>query len=365
MSSIAVPRPRLRRGSRRRGRLADEVAEQRCVRPLAAVVGGDAREVEDRRLVRGREIERRGVDSCGIRDRIACCGQPVCPRGRSYAVARSASRSESAFMPHSLARRGRLRPGWGLVAQGGERGGGVKRGYSPVEAQVLRLCREAAGGECGLERAVLLEDGGGGLRPDSLGAGDLVRRVAAERDEVGHLLRLHAVELDDAGRIDPVELEHAAHGLEDRRPRRRELVGVAVGRDDEARAAPLLLRGGRRTEEVVGLVAGRARRAKAERLHELGQHRQLLEQGVVEHPSRLVAGKRLVPVRRRLERVPADDDRARLLGVPQAQQEVREADERSGRPAARARDRLRQPVVRAVREAVAVHRHERPLRGES
>ncbi len=141
---------------------SDEVAEQRRVRPLAAVVGGDPREVEDRRLVRGREIERRGVDSRGIRDRVARGWSASRPRGRSY-VARSARRSESAFMPHSLARRtppptlplgerlhaplagkrGRLRPGWGLVAQGGERGGGVKRRYSPVEAQVLRLCRES------------------------------------------------------------------------------------------------------------------------------------------------------------------------------------------------------------------------------
>ena len=73
---------------------------------------------------------------------------------------------------------------------------------------------------------------------------------------------------------------------------------------------------------------------------------------------RLVRRKRRVPVRRDVERVPGDDDRARPLVLPQAQEHVREADERF-RAAVRSAHRLRQRVVRAVREGVAVDDEER------
>ena len=53
-----------------------------------------------------------------------------------------------------------------------------------------------------------------------------------------------------------------------------------------------------------------------------GQRVELLEERVVEHAAGLVAGQRLVPVGRHVERVPADDHRRRLLRVPQAQEEV-------------------------------------------
>ena len=79
----------------------------------------------------------------------------------------------------------------------------------------------------------------------------------------------------------------------------------------------------------------------------------------VEHAPALVRGERLVPVRRNRERVPADEHRARLLGVVEPRQHVREADDRAGRAAAGAADRLRQPVVGAVGERVAVHDEER------
>ena len=64
-------------------------------------------------------------------------------------------------------------------------------------------------------------------------------------------------------------------------------------------------------------------------------------------------------VGRHVERVPADENAVRLLGLPQPLQEVREADERVRRPAAGAANRLRQRVVGAVRERVAVDDEQR------
>ena len=98
-------------------------------------------------------------------------------------------------------------------------------------------------------------------------------------------------------------------------PRVIELLGLCQPAlaNDETRAAPLLLGGRAGAEEVVSLVTRSSRRAEAERFDELGEHGQLLEQFVVEDPSRLVAGKFFVSVRRRLQRVPADDDRPWLL----------------------------------------------------
>ena len=80
----------------------------------------------------------------------------------------------------------------------------------------------------------------------------------------------------------------------------------------------------------------------------------LVEQRVGEDPARLVAGERLVPVRRRLQGVPADDDAARLLCLPEPDEEVREADDRARLLPAGPLDRLRQRVVGAVRQRVAV-----------
>src|SRR5438477_655511 len=74
----------------------------------------------------------------------------------------------------------------------------------------------------------------------------------------------------------------------------------------------------------------------------------LLEQCRVELASGLGGLERLVPVGRHLERVPADEHRARLFLLPQAHDHVREADD--GVPV----DRLRQRVIGAMRERIAV-----------
>src|SRR4029077_17150687 len=107
-------------------------------------------------------------------------------------------------------------------------------------------------------------------------------------------------------------------------------------------------------EEVVRLVAGCLGRGEPERLHELREQGELLEELVVELAAALVALEGLMPVSRNLERVPAHEHGAWLLAVPQTQQEVREADDRVRRPAVGAPDRLWQRVVSAVRERVAV-----------
>src|SRR5207244_2944023 len=81
---------------------------------------------------------------------------------------------------------------------------------APVQPQVVRLAPEAAGLERIFERAVLSQDLGRLLRPDAARAGKLVRRIAAEGDEVGYLLRLDPVALAHLLRPGARELAHAA-----------------------------------------------------------------------------------------------------------------------------------------------------------
>ena len=147
--------------------------------------------------------------------------------------------------------------------------------------------------------------------------------------------------------------------MQDRRQVARELERVAVGRDHECAAAPFLLLAHGRSQKVVGLVPGRLGRGEAERAHELGQQVELLEQIVVELATRLIAGEELVPVGRRVERVPPDEHGARLLRLPEPEHEVREAEQRVAGAAFRASKALRQRVVGAVRERVAVDDEQR------
>ena len=133
----------------------------------------------------------------------------------------------------------------------------------------------------------------------------------------------------------------ALHRLQDGRGRRGELKGIAVAaRHDRGAAAPLLGRDGS-GQEIVGLVAGRLGIGEAAGRDELRQDRQLLDDLVVELAPALIGRERLVPVGRRIERVPADQHRARLLGVVEPQQEIGEADDRAGRPVAVRADRFR------------------------
>src|SRR5207249_4622012 len=161
--------------------------------------------------------------------------------------------------------------------------------------------------------------------------------------------RLDAVALAYLLWPDARQLRDAANRLEYRRAVACELERVAVGGRDQRLAAALLLERDRGSEEVVGLVPGCLRVAEAERPDEHGQQVELFEQLLVEDAAALVPGERFVPVRRHVERVPADDHGARRFAVPQPQEHVREPDDRVPGPPPCASNRLRQRVISAVR----------------
>ena len=84
-----------------------------------------------------------------------------------------------------------------------------------IEPKRIRLARELARRKRGFERPVGLEQRPRRHRPHALGARNLVRRIATQRDEIGYLLGQHLVALDHSGRIDPRNLA-GLHRLEDR-----------------------------------------------------------------------------------------------------------------------------------------------------
>src|ERR1051325_7297531 len=345
-SSIVEPRPRASRDlprparARRGSRAAAHSSARRSRAPRSA----------PGRAARGRRPRR-------ARARRARLRQPA----RAGRALRSAKRPSAqlcqavgelveAPLPNE---RGRLCPRGILVCEGRERGRGVQRSYSPVEPQVLRLGRESPSGQSSLERAVLAQDVCGLLGPDARGAGELVRRVSAERDEVRYLLGVDPVTLAHLVRADPRQLGDAANRLQDRRPFTRELERVAVRGGDERRAAALLLEHDRGREEGVRFITRRLGMGEPGRAAQLRQHLELLEERLVEDAPALVRLERLVAVGRVAERIPADQNRARLLRLPEPKEHVREADD-AAEP-----DRLRHPVVGRVRERISIDDEER------
>jgi hypothetical protein len=204
-----------------------------------------------------------------------------------------------------------------------------------------------------IERAVLAEPLGRGLRADLVDARDVVRAVADQREVVDDLLgpdvelRLHAVAVVDA----------AAHRVDQRDAAVDQLRHVLVAGGDQHRAA----RGGgaprQRADHVVGLDAGQAQQRQPERLDRLEQRLHLRAQ-VVGHrrPVRLVLGEQLVAegLARRVEH---DRDARRVVVLQELLQHVDHAVDRAGRLAARVGER-RQRVERAVEIGGAVDEHE-------
>ena len=120
------------------------------------------------------------------------------------------------------------------------------------------------------------------LRADAARARDLVRGVAAQRDEVHDLLRVDPVALAHLGRPDASRRLSARHGLQDRRVGARELERVSIGRGDERLASGGLLGRDRRGEEVVRLVSRALPVRDSPRVEEPGHEVELLEQLGVE-----------------------------------------------------------------------------------
>src|SRR5256714_7219300 len=359
--SIGAPRRRAPRGRRppalaRRGSRGAARSSARRSRARRCAPGRGARRRRRRRGRAARSAPRPPRRARRVRRRARR------PRRRMLALRalfQAACQLADAPRPDE---RGRLRPGGRLVCQCGDRGGGVEARDPVVATQLLRVRREATGLERGLERLVPAEDLGRLLRPDPRRAGQPVGRVAAERDEVRHLLRLDAVALAHLRRPDARELGDAAGWLEDRHLCACELERVAVGGGDED--GRLGVRCGR-GEGVVRFVPGRLRVREPQRLDQYRQELELLQELLVEDPAGLGALEGLVPVGRHGERVPGDEDGARLLRVPEPEQHVREADDRARGATLGAADRLRQGVVGAVREGVAVDGEERPRRAHS
>ena len=101
------------------------------------------------------------------------------------------------------------------------------------------LIGKATGGKHVLKRRILVQEHGGGFCADAARAGELVRRITAQRDKVGNLRRLDAVALAHFGRPDPRHLS-GANRMKDRRGLGGELKGVPVAaRHECCAAAPL------------------------------------------------------------------------------------------------------------------------------
>ena len=73
----------------------------------------------------------------------------------------------------------------------------VHRRNPPVEPQLAGLQREPSITDGILQRRIFTQQRGRAFSTDTSGAGELVRGVAARRDEIGNLRRLDAVTLTD------------------------------------------------------------------------------------------------------------------------------------------------------------------------
>ena len=208
-----------------------------------------------------------------------------------------------------------------------------------------------------LERAVLPDQLAGGLVADARDAGDVVRGVALEADEVGNLLgpdpvaRLDALRRVDVDVRDPARRHHQRHVVGD------ELERVAVGGDD-GRLDPRLVGLRReRGDDVVRLPALELEVAVAERLDDRPEVRELLAQEIRHRPAlRLVVLRDGGAVHG--PGVPGDGDALRLVVGEELEEHVREAEQRVRREALARRQLLGQREEGAVGEVVAVDEEE-------
>ena len=186
-----------------------------------------------------------------------------------------------------------------------------------------------------------------------------VGRIAAQCDEVGDLSGIDAVALAHLLRSNARHLT-GADRVQDSRRSRRQLKGIAIATCHQRGAAAPLLGRDRGRKEVIGLVAGCLGVGEAAGGDESGQQIELIDELGVERASALIRRQSLVPIGRLIERVPADQNGARMLVPEEPQQEIGETDDRAAAAAVAAPDRLRQAVIRPVREGISVDDEQRP-----
>ena len=204
-----------------------------------------------------------------------------------------------------------------------------------------------------LERAVLRDQLTGGLVPDPGDAGDVVRRVALQADEVRHLVGADAVpELDPLGRVD-VDVRDAPRRHHQRDVLAAELERVPVGGDDTGADPGLVRARGERRDHVVRLPPLELEVRVAERLDDRAEVRELLAEQVGHRPAPLLVRLGdLRPVGR--PGVPRDRDAAGAVVGEELEEHVREAEERVRRLPVGRLQLLGQREERAVGEVVAV-----------
>ena len=201
-----------------------------------------------------------------------------------------------------------------------------------------------------LERPVAAQQVGGGLLADPLGAGQPVRRVAAQRDEVGHGRRRDAVALLDLLRAHLVRPLLPRALEQDRDPVARALEHVAVAGEDLRQPARGHLRLGVGVHEVVGLEVVVAHDRPAERLVERRRALPLVGQRVGHRRAMGVVGRIEVgPVGGRLLSEAAHDG-ARLVALDAPQELVDRAEQRIDGPAVGAGDGVREREEPAIEQ---------------
>ncbi len=208
-----------------------------------------------------------------------------------------------------------------------------------------------------LERAEALEQVGGGLVADPGDAGDVVRGVALQPDQVGDELGRDPVALDHAVAVVDLRVGDPAGGRHHPHPVADQLVDVAVAGDDHHRDLRLARAPGQGRDQVVGLEALGLDVGEAEGLDGRRQVRPLLAQQVGPRLAlrlvRLVGDLAPGPAG-----VPGDDHRRRIVLGDDLRQHRGEPVDRVRRPPVGGRHVLGQGEERPVGEAVAVDQEE-------
>ena len=113
------------------------------------------------------------------------------------------------------------------------------------------MCLKSTCSQQLVQRSVLAQKCCRRLGPDTCRAGNPVGRVAAQGDEIRHLMGPHAVTLHDLGRADPGQLP-GLDRLDDGRALRDQLKGIPIAGGNDGAAFSLLFLGDSGGEEVVG-----------------------------------------------------------------------------------------------------------------